>query len=174
VTAQTTVERKVPLLDLRALLRPIRDEVLAEMTRVVDANAFIMGADVKELEKSIAEYCKVPYAIGCASGSDALVLALMAAGVTHGDHVATTPFTFFATAGAIVRVGATPVFVDIQPDTYNIDPKKLAETLRKHGKIKADHPGSPVRRLCRHGPHHGARARAQLHGDRGFRTVDWR
>jgi dTDP-4-amino-4,6-dideoxygalactose transaminase len=137
VTAQTTVERKVPLLDLRALHRPIRDEVLAEMTRVVDANAFIMGADVKELEKSIAEYCKVPYAIGCASGSDALVLALMAAGVTHGDHVATTPFTFFATAGAIVRVGATPVFVDIQPDTYNIDPKKLAETLRKHGKIKA-------------------------------------
>jgi len=138
VTAQTTeTERKVPLLDLRALHQPIRDEILAQMTRVVDSQAFIMGEDVKALEKSIAEYCRVPYAIGCASGSDALLLALLAAGVKAGDHVATTPFTFFATAGAVVRAGATPVFVDIQPDTFNIDPDALKGVLRTNSKIKA-------------------------------------
>jgi dTDP-4-amino-4,6-dideoxygalactose transaminase len=138
VTAQTTeTERKVPLLDLRALHQPIRDEILAQMTRVVDSQAFIMGEDVKALEKSIAEYCRVPYAIGCASGSDALLLALLAAGVKAGDHVATTPFTFFATAGAVVRAGATPVFVDIQPDTFNIDPEGLKAVLRTNGKVKA-------------------------------------
>jgi dTDP-4-amino-4,6-dideoxygalactose transaminase len=138
VTAQTTeTERKVPLLDLRALHQPIRDEILAQMTRVVDSQAFIMGEDVKALEKSIAEYCRVPYAIGCASGSDALLLALLAAGVKAGDHVATTPFTFFATAGAVVRAGATPVFVDIQPDTFNIDPGALKGVLRTNTKIKA-------------------------------------
>jgi len=138
VTAQTTaIERKVPLLDLRALHQPVRDEILAEMTRVVDSQAFIMGADVKALEKSIAEYCAVPYAIGCASGSDALMLALLAAGVKPGDSVATTPFTFFATAGAIVRVGATPVFADIQSDTFNIDPDGLRRLLKTNGKIKA-------------------------------------
>jgi len=137
VTAATTVERTVPLVDLRALHQPVRDEVLAEIARVVDSNAFIMGSDVSALEKSIAQYCQVPYAVSCASGSDALVLALMAAGVKHGDRVATTPFTFFATAGAIVNVGARPVFVDIQPDTYNVDAKKLGETLRKQGNIKA-------------------------------------
>lgn len=138
MTAQTTaIERKVPLLDLRALHLPIRDEVLAQITRVVDSQAFIMGEDVKALEKSIAEYCGVPSAIGCASGSDALMLALLAAGVKQGDFVATTPFTFFATAGAVVRAGATPVFVDIQPDTFNIDPEKLHDALQKNGKIKS-------------------------------------
>ncbi len=124
-------------MDLRALHLPIRDEILAQMTRVVDSQAFIMGEDVKALEKSIAEYCRVPYAIGCASGSDALLLALLAAGVKAGDRVATTPFTFFATAGAVVRAGATPVFVDIQPDTFNIDPDSLQGVLRTNGKIKA-------------------------------------
>ena len=117
-------KRKVPLLDMRALHQPIREEVLAAVTRVIDSNAFIMGEDVKLLEKSIAAYSHVPYAIGCASGSDALVLALMAAGVKHGDAVLTTPFTFFATGGSIVRAGATPVFVDIDPLTYNMDPQR--------------------------------------------------
>ena len=130
-------KRKVPLLDLGALHRPIRDEVLAEVTRVIDSNAFIMGADVKQLEKSIAEYCKVPYAVGCASGSDALLLALMAAGTGPGDVVLTTPFTFFATAGSIVRAGATPAFIDIDPATYNIDVNLLAHTIRRTPRLKA-------------------------------------
>ena len=130
-------KKKVPLLDLGALHKPIREEVLAALTRVVDSNAFIMGDEVKQLEKSIAAYSRVPYAIGCASGSDALVLALMAAGVRPGDAVLTTPFTFFATAGSIVRVGATPAFVDIDPATYNIDPKALADAIRHTPRAKA-------------------------------------
>ena len=133
----TAAKRKVPLLDLKTLHRPVRDEILAEVARVIDSNAFIMGEDVKLLEKSIAEYSRVPYAIGCASGSDALLLALMAAGVGLGDEVVTTPFTFFATAGSIVRAGATPVFVDIDPATFNIDPALVAETLRQHPRAKA-------------------------------------
>jgi dTDP-4-amino-4,6-dideoxygalactose transaminase len=132
-----TEKKKVPLLDMRALHQPIREEVLAALARVVDSNAFIMGEDVKQLEKSIAAYSRVPYAIGCASGSDALLLALMAAGVQHGDAVLTTPFTFFATAGSIVRAGATPVFVDIDPATYNIDPQALADTIRRTPRAKA-------------------------------------
>jgi dTDP-4-amino-4,6-dideoxygalactose transaminase len=132
----TAVERKVPLLDLRALHAPVRDAILAEITRVVDSQAFIMGEDVKALEKSVAAYCGAAHAAGCASGSDALLLALLAVGVKPGDAVATTPFTFFATAGAIVRAGATPVFVDIQPDTFNIDPNKLESALKANNKIK--------------------------------------
>jgi len=130
-------KRKVPLLDMRALHQPIREEVLAALARVVDSNAFIMGDDVKQLEKSIAAYSHSSHAFGCASGSDALLLAMMAAGVQHGDAVLTTPFTFFATAGSIVRAGATPVFVDIDPATFNIDPQALAETLRHTPRAKA-------------------------------------
>ena len=130
-------KRKVPLLDLPALHQPIRDELLAAVTRVIDSNAFILGEDVKLLEKSIAQYCHVPYAIGCASGSDALLLAMMAAGVEHGDAVLTTPFTFFATAGSIVQAGATPVFVDIDPATYNMDPQALAQTIRRTPRARA-------------------------------------
>jgi dTDP-4-amino-4,6-dideoxygalactose transaminase len=130
-------KRKVPLLDMRALHQPIRDEVLAAVTRVIDSNAFIMGEDVKQLEKSIAQYSHVPYAIGCASGSDALLLAMMATGVGHGDVVLTTPFTFFATGGSIVRAGATPAFVDIDPATYNMDPQGLAEAIRRTPRVKA-------------------------------------
>lgn len=131
-----TQKKKVPLLDMRSLHAPIREEVMAALARVVDSNAFIMGEDVKLLEKSIAAYSHVPHAIGCASGSDALVLALLAAGVGHGDAVLTTPFTFFATAGSIVRTGATPVFVDIDPATYNMDPRSLADTIRRTPKAK--------------------------------------
>lgn len=127
----------MPLLDLEGLHRPIRDEVLAAIARVVDSNRFILGEDVKRLEESIAAYCGVPYAVGCGSGSDALLLALMAAGVERGDAVLTTPFTFFATAGSIVLAGATPVFVDIDPATFNMDPRALAETLRHMPRAKA-------------------------------------
>ncbi len=130
-------KRTVALLDLGALHRPVRDEILAEMARVVDSNAFILGKDVALLEKSVAEYCHVPYATGCASGSDALLLALMAAGVEHGDAVITTPFTFFATAGSIVHAGATPVFVDIDPATFNLDARQLADVVKRQPRVKA-------------------------------------
>jgi dTDP-4-amino-4,6-dideoxygalactose transaminase len=129
-------KRKVPLLDLGALHQPMREELLAAMGRVVDSNAFILGDDVRQFEKAIAEYCQVPYAIGCGSGSDALLLAMLAEGIEPGDAVLTTPFTFFATAGSIVLAGATPVFVDIDPATYNIDPGSLAETMRKTPRAK--------------------------------------
>jgi dTDP-4-amino-4,6-dideoxygalactose transaminase len=130
-------KRKVPLLDMRTLNQPIRDEVLDALRRVVDSNAFILGEDVRQFEKSIAAYCQVPYAVGCGSGSDALLLALMAAGVERGDAVLTTPFTFFATAGSIVLAGATPVFVDIDRATYNMDAHALAETIRRTPRAKA-------------------------------------
>jgi dTDP-4-amino-4,6-dideoxygalactose transaminase len=132
-----TEKRKVPLLDLHALHRPIREELLAAVTRVIDSNAFVLGEDVKLLEHSLAEYTRVPYAIGCASGSDALLLALMAVGVNRGDSVVTTPFSFFATAGSIVRSGATPVFVDIDPATFNIDARLLAAAVRQSPRVKA-------------------------------------
>jgi dTDP-4-amino-4,6-dideoxygalactose transaminase len=109
--AHVLEKRKVPLLDMGALHRPIRQEVLAAMERVVDSNAFILGEDVRQLEKSIAQYCQTVHAVGCGSGSDALLLAMMAAGVEPGDAVIATPFTFFATAGSIALAGATPGYL---------------------------------------------------------------
>jgi len=135
--ATTTIDRKVPLLNLRALHAPFREEILTEITRVVDSSSFIMGEDVKLLERSIADYCDVPFAISCASGSDALFLATLTADVKPGDQVITTPFTFFATGGAIVRTGAAPVFVDIEPETFNMDAAKLADVLNAHPRVKA-------------------------------------
>ena len=133
----TLEKRKVPLLNLSALHAPIRDEIVAEMVRVVDSQKFIMGDDVKELERLIAQYSGVQFAVGCASGSDALLLALMAAGIGPGDRVLTTPYTFFATAGSISRVGAIPVFADIDPVTYNIDPGAAERVLQTVPGIKA-------------------------------------
>lgn len=129
--------KQVPLLDLQAQHKQIREEVLAEIVRVVDSQKFILGDDVKKLEGEIASYCGTKYAIGCASGSDALILALMALGVKTGDEVLTTPYTFFATAGAISRVGAIPVFVDVEESTFNIDPKLMEKALSSHPKIRA-------------------------------------
>ncbi|HEX3743618.1 MAG TPA: DegT/DnrJ/EryC1/StrS family aminotransferase [Bryobacteraceae bacterium] len=134
--AHVLEKRKVPLLDMGALHRPIRQEVLAAMERVVDSNAFILGEDVRQLEKSIAQYCQTVHAVGCGSGSDALLLAMMAAGVGPGDAVIATPFTFFATAGSIALAGATPVFVDIDPATFNMDPDALAATIRRTPRAK--------------------------------------
>ncbi|MFN7946119.1 MAG: DegT/DnrJ/EryC1/StrS family aminotransferase [Blastocatellia bacterium] len=111
---------KVPLLDLRAQHQTIRAEVMAAVERVFENQTFVLGAEVSEFEKSAAEYCHVKHAIGCASGSDALLLALMAYDIGPGDEVITVPFTFFATAGAIARTGARPVFVDINADDFNI------------------------------------------------------
>jgi len=129
--------RRVPLLDLQPQHKQIREEVLAEIIRVVDSQKFILGEDVQKLEGEIASYCGTTYAIGCASGSDALILALMALEVKPGDEVLTTPYTFFATAGAISRVGAIPVFVDVDEATFNIDPGLIEKTLAAHPKIRA-------------------------------------
>jgi dTDP-4-amino-4,6-dideoxygalactose transaminase len=133
----TEVVRQVPLLDLKAQHAQIREEVLAAVTRVIDSQKFILGEEVQALEKEIAAYSNAQFAIGCASGSDALLLALMAAGIGHGDRVITTPFTFFATAGAISRLGAIPVFVDIDPDTFNLDPELVKRAIESHEGIRA-------------------------------------
>jgi dTDP-4-amino-4,6-dideoxygalactose transaminase len=115
----------VPLLDLKVQLAPIRAEIEAAIARVLDHGQFILGPEVKQLEERIALYSGCRYGIGCASGSDALLLALAALGVGHGDFVVTTPYSFFATAGSISRLGAVPVFVDIERSSYNIDPDAL-------------------------------------------------
>jgi dTDP-4-amino-4,6-dideoxygalactose transaminase len=116
----------VPLLDLRAQHATIRDEVLPAVVDLVDSQLFILGAAVEKLEREVAELSHTKYAIGCANGTDALLLALRALDCGRGDEVITTPFTFFATAGTIHNVGATPVFVDIDPATYNILPEAAA------------------------------------------------
>lgn len=112
---------KVPLLDLAEQNQSLRPEIDAALARVLDTNAFILGSEVAALEEEIASYCGTKHAIGCASGSDALLLALMALDVGPGDEVITTPYSFFATVSAITRLGAIPVFVDIDPHTYNLD-----------------------------------------------------
>ena len=119
----------VPLLDLKAQHAAIRDDVLAEMLRVVDDQAFILGPAVERLERAVAELSRVKHAIGCASGTDALLLAFRALDIGRGDEVITTPFTFFATAGTIHNVGATPVFADIEPETFNLDPALAAAAV---------------------------------------------
>ena len=115
----------VPLLDLRAQHAQIRDDVVGAMMGVVDDQLFILGAPVQRLEKEIAALSNARHAIGCASGTDALLLALRALDIGRGDEVVTTPFTFFATAGAIHNVGARPVFCDIEPETFNISPEAV-------------------------------------------------
>ena len=119
----------VPLLDLHAQHKTIRDEVVDAVTRIVDAQTFILGEPVERLEKAVAELSHTKHAIGCANGTDAILLALRALDAGRGDEVITTPFTFFATAGAIHNVGATPVFVDIDAETYNIDPAEVASAI---------------------------------------------
>ncbi len=120
---------KVPLLDLRAQHQSIRDEVMAAVERVFDSQAFILGAEVEHFERAAAEYCRAKHAIGCASGSDALLLALMALGIKAGDEVITVAYTFFATGGAIARLGARPVYVDISLDDFNLDPELLERAI---------------------------------------------
>ena len=116
----------VPLLDLKAQHATIRDDVVAAMMKIVDAQTFILGEAVVALERDIAALSHTTYAIGCANGTDAILLALRALDIGRGDEVITTPFTFFATAGTIHNAGATPVFVDIEPKTYNIRPDAVA------------------------------------------------
>ena len=121
---------KVPLLDLKQQYSKIKDEIMSEVETVFDSQVFILGPKVEELEKRIAEYCGAKYAVGVSSGTDALLIALMAEGVGQGDLVVTTPYSFFATVGVIARLGAIPFFVDIDERTYNMDPVKLAARLK--------------------------------------------
>jgi dTDP-4-amino-4,6-dideoxygalactose transaminase len=128
----------VPLLDIKEQNAALRPEIEAALGRVLDSNGFILGSEVAELEKELAAYCGTKYAIGCASGSDALLLAMMALDVKPGDEVITTPYSFFATVSAITRLGAVPVFVDIDPETYNLDVSQVAAKITE--KTKAIQP----------------------------------
>lgn len=129
-----TVPPKVPLLNIPRQTASVRGELEAAIARVLDHGQFILGPEVRELEARIAGYCGTRFAVGCASGSDALLLALMALGIRRGDRVVTTPFTFFATAGSIHHLGAVPVFVDIDPVTFNMDASQLERVLRAGAK----------------------------------------
>jgi dTDP-4-amino-4,6-dideoxygalactose transaminase len=120
---------KIPMLDLKAQYESIKEEIDRKVLEILSSQVFILGPEVAALEKELAAYCGTQYAVGVSSGSDALLLSLMALGVGTGDAVITTPFTFFATAGAITRLGARPVFCDIQEQTCNLDPQCLADIL---------------------------------------------
>lgn len=120
---------KVPLLDLKAQYAGIRDEILRVTEAVYESQQFILGSRVETLEKEIAAYCTTPYALGVSSGTDALLIALMTAGIGFGDAVITSPYTFFASAGSIARTGARPVFADIDPDTYTLSAGELERAL---------------------------------------------
>lgn len=122
-------ERPVPFIDLVPQFNAMSSEIMGVVERVFSEQRFILGDEVAELEKEIAKYCDARHAIGCNSGTDALIIALQALGIGEGDEVITTPFSFFATASSIVRAGATPVFVDIDPVTFNLDPHAVEEAV---------------------------------------------
>ncbi len=128
---------QVPLLDLRLQYAPLKSQFLSVIEKVADSQYLILGPEVERFERAVTEYCGATYAVGASSGTDAQLLLLMALGVGPGDVVITTPYTFFATAGCIARLGATPVFVDIDPVTYNLSCPALEAVLAKYNNVKA-------------------------------------
>ncbi len=124
-----TKQITVPLLDLKAQYQTIRSEIEPVVKDVIESQYFILGPKVKEFEENVARYCQTKYALGVSSGTDALLIALMALDVQPGDEVITTAYSFFATAGSIARLHAKPVFTDIDPQTFNIDPAKIEEKI---------------------------------------------
>jgi len=131
---ETAKTMPVPLLDLKAQYATIREEIRAAVDGVLESQYFILGPEVEELEAEVAEYSQTKFGIGVSSGTDAILVALMAIDIQPGDEVITTPYTFFATAGCIARLGAIPVFVDIDPATYNIDPTNIEAAITERTK----------------------------------------
>ncbi len=139
---------QVPLLDLKGQYRPLAREIQAAIEKVCASQHFILGPGVKELEASVAAYSQCRFGVGVSSGTDALLLALMALGIGPGDAVITSPFTFFATAGTVARTGARPLFCDIDPATFNLSPSALDAFLEKHCERRGEallHRGSGTR-----------------------------
>lgn len=134
---------EIPFVDLKAQYAEIEEEVHRAVDSVFESQQFILGPNVRKLEEQIAAYSTVNYGIGVASGTDALLVSLMALGIGQGDGVITSAFTFFATAGVIARLGAKPIFIDIEPDTYNMDPEKLRELLEAECDVDQE-TGKPV------------------------------
>jgi len=129
---------KVPLLDLKGQYAPLRAEIEAVIREVCDSQRFVLGPHVTELEKEVAAYSHAAYGIGISSGTDALLVALMALDIGPGDEVVTSPFTFFATAGTVARLGARPLFCDIDPATFNLSPASVAATLARECEMDGD------------------------------------
>src|SRR5262249_2182714 len=129
---------RVPLLDLDQQYRALSKQIQGAIDDVLESQRFILGPKVQAFEKAICAYCNTPHAIGVSSGTDALLAVLMGLGIGRGDAVVTTPYTFFSTAGCIARVGARPVFADIDPRTYNISPSAIQECMEKNGRLDSD------------------------------------
>lgn len=142
----------IPMLDLKSQWAPFKAELQAAFNRIFDAGSFILGEDVAQLERELERFLRVPHALGVSNGTDALSIALRAVGVGVGDHVLTSPFTFFATVSSICSLGAKPVFSDIEADTFNLDPVGAEKVLKKDPKIKAILPvhmfGQPANMLA--------------------------